>query len=60
MVDISFSDLRSAIKYLEDASKLYDSLALLPMQKCACRSHMIKQLCNKLKKKLDNDKTRHR
>ena len=60
MADVSNTDLRTAIKYLEDACKLYDTLALLPMQKCACRSHMIKQLCIKLKTKLGNDKTRHR
>lgn len=54
---ISETDLRTAIKYLEDAAKLYDALAALPMQKASCRSHMIKQLTQKLKSKL-NDKTR--
>lgn len=58
-MEISKSDLTSAIKYLEDAAKLYDALAALPMQKASCRSHMIKQLTQKLKNKLSNDKTRH-
>ena len=56
MAEVSNTDLRTAIKYLEHATKLYDALALLPMQKCNCRSHMIKQLVTKLKNKLPNDK----
>lgn len=59
MVEISNSDINAAIKYLEDAAKLYDALTALPLQKAACRSHMIKQLTKKLKIKLNNDKTRH-
>lgn len=50
---------KTDIKYLEDAAKLYDALAALPMQKASCRSHMIKQITQKLKPKLSNDKTRH-
>lgn len=46
-MEVSKSDLTSAIKYLEDAAKLYDALAALPMQKASCRSHMIKQLTKK-------------
>ncbi len=57
-MEISKTDITTAIKYLEDAAKLYDALAALPMQKASCRSHMIKQLTQKLKNKL-NDKTRH-
>lgn len=57
-MEISKTDITTAIKYLEDAAKLYDALAALPMQKASCRSHMIKQLTQKLKLKL-NDKTRH-
>lgn len=57
-MEISKTDLNTAIKYLEDAAKLYDALAALPMQKASCRSHMIKQLIQKLKNK-HNDKTRH-
>lgn len=57
-MEISKTDITTAIKYLEDAAKLYDALAALPMQKASCRSHMIKQLTQKLKIKL-NDKTRH-
>jgi hypothetical protein len=57
-MEISKTDITTAIKYLEDAAKLYDALAALPMQKASCRSHMIKQLTQKLKIKL-NDKARH-
>ena len=56
-MEISRTDINTAIRYLEDAAKLYDALAALPMQKASCRSHMIKQLIQKLK--LNNDKTRH-
>lgn len=56
MIQISKTDLRTAIKYLEDSTIIYDALAILPMQKCKCRSHMIKQLVSKFKKKLPNDK----
>lgn len=57
-MEISKTDITTAIKYLEDAAKLYDALAALPMQKATCRSHMIRQLTQKLKIKLSNDKTR--
>lgn len=59
MPDISKTDLLKTIKYLEDATRLYDALAVLPMQKCACRSHMIQQHITKLKTKLPNEQTRH-
>lgn len=60
-MEVPKTDLQTFIKYLEDAAKLYDALALLPMQKCTCRSHMIKKLTNKYKQKLqDYDKSRHR
>lgn len=58
-MEVSKTDINTAIKYLEDAAKLYDALAALPMQKALCRSHMIRQLTQKLKSKLSNDKTRH-
>lgn len=58
-MEVSKTDINTVIKYLEDAAKLYDTLAGLPMQKASCRSHMIKQLTQKLKIKLSNDKTRH-
>lgn len=49
------------IKYLEDATKMYDALAALYVQKCTCRSHMIKKLTTKYKLKLqENDKSRSR
>lgn len=54
MPEISKTDLRNAIKYLEDAKLLYDALAVLPMQKASCRSFMVKQLTQKLKKKLNS------
>lgn len=59
MIEICKTDINNIIRYLEDATKLYDALAALPMQKAASRSHMIKQLTLKLKTKLQNDKTRH-
>jgi len=46
------TDLQKAVSYLEDAARLYDALASLPMQKCRSRSYMIKQLTNKLKSKI--------
>lgn len=52
MADISKTDLRTAIKYLEDAAKIYDTLAGLSIQKYVSRSHMIKTLVTKLKPKL--------
>lgn len=58
-MEVSKTDINTVIKYLEDAAKLYDALAALPMQKAARRSHMIKQITQKLKTKLSNDKTRH-
>lgn len=60
-MEVPKTDLQTFIKYLEDAAKLYDALALLPMQKCTCRSHMIRKLTTKYKQKLqDNDKSRSR
>lgn len=44
------SDLLKAISYLDEAAKIYDAL---PMQKCKCRAHMINQLTNKLKSKIN-------
>lgn len=59
MIQLCPSDLSRVIAYLDDASKLYDALAALPMQRAASRAHMIRQLNNKLKLKLKNDKARH-
>lgn len=58
-MEVSKTDINTVIKYLEDAARLYDALATLPLQRATCRSHMIKQLTQKLKNKLNNDKTRH-
>lgn len=55
-VVITKTDLKKAIAYLDDATRLYDALASLPMQMCNCRSHMIKQLTTKLKSKLNDKK----
>lgn len=54
MPEISKTDLRNAIKYLEDAKLLYDALAVLPMQKANCRAFMIRQLTQKLQMKLNS------
>lgn len=51
-MEISKTDLETAVRYLDDATKLYDALAALYIQKCNSRSHMIKQLTDKLKLKL--------
>ncbi len=51
-MEVVKTDVRKIILYLEDAALLYDALAALPMQKCNCRSHMIRQLINKLNLKL--------
>lgn len=60
-MEVPKTDLLHFIKYLEDAARLYDALALLPMQKCTCRSHMIKNLTTKYRQKLhNNDKSRSR
>lgn len=56
MADVCKSDLQKIISYLDDAAKLYDALAAMPMQKAACRSHMIKQLTTKLKSKINDKK----
>lgn len=51
-MEISKTDLQKAIAYLGDASKLYEAL---PMQSMKCRAHMIRQLVEKLKTKLNTD-----
>lgn len=51
-MEISKTDLQKTVSYLMDAAKLYDAL---PMQSMKCRAHMIRQLCAKLKTKLDNN-----
>lgn len=53
MADLCKTDLQKVISYLNEAAKIYDAL---PMQKCKCRAHMITQLTNKLKSKLNHDK----
>ncbi len=58
-MEVPKTDLLAFIRYLEDAARLYDALAPLPMQKCRCRSHMINKLTDKYRQKLqDNDKSR--
>lgn len=58
MQQISKTDLTTAVRYLEDAARIYEALSALPMQKCTCRAHMIRQLISKLNR-LKNDQTRH-
>ena len=41
-MEICKTDIQKITAYLEDAAKLYDALAALPMQKCVSRSHMIR------------------
>lgn len=49
MAEICKTDLLKVISYLDEAAKLYDAL---PMQKCKCRAHMIRQLTVKLNSRL--------
>lgn len=51
-MEISKTDLQKVIAYLGDASKLYEAL---PMQSMKCRAHMIRQLVEKLKTKLNTN-----
>ena len=55
-MEVAKTDIQKIIAYLDDAAKLYDALATLPMQKCNSRCHMIKQLTNKLKLKIYQQK----
>lgn len=48
-MEITKTDLQKVIAYLQDAAALYGAL---PMQKCRCRAHMIRQLTDKLKKNM--------
>lgn len=57
-MEVSVTDVSKCVKYLNDAAMLYDALAKLRMQKCVCRSHMIRQLTDKLNKKVENEKAR--
>lgn len=51
-MEISKTDCQKLTMYLTEAAKLYDAL---PMQKCKCRAHMIKQLIEKLNKRNGSD-----
>lgn len=58
-MEVSKTDLTKAVKYLSDAAKLYDALAVIPSLKCNSRSYMINQLIVKLNKLLNtNDQKR--
>lgn len=48
-MEIPKTDLQKVISYLNDACKLYEAL---PMQSMKSRAHMIRQLTNKLKIKI--------
>lgn len=52
-MDFPKTHIEKAVAYLADAARLYDAL---PMQSMKCRAHMIKQLIDKLKTKLNNKK----
>lgn len=49
-IGITKTDFQKIISYLSDAAKLYEAL---PMQKCRCRAHMIRQLIVKLQSKIN-------
>ena len=55
-MEVVKTDVQKILTYLEDAARLYDALAALPMQKCHCRSYMIRQLTEKLRMKLNQQK----
>ena len=48
IMEITKTDFQKMIFYLDEAANLYDAM---PMQKCKCRAHMIRQLIAKLKAK---------
>nr|DAK08451.1 MAG TPA: hypothetical protein [Caudoviricetes sp.] len=53
-MEVCKTDVRTIIKYLDDAAKLYDTL---PGQRSVCRAWVIRRLIKKLNKKLSkNDK----
>lgn len=54
-MDISKTDLRKAIAYLDDAAKLY---AAMPKPKHKWRASQIRQLTAKLKSKIENNGTK--
>lgn len=56
-MQLSKSDIEIAIRYLEDAAKFY--AAAPPNTRISNRIRLIKLHINKLKIKLNNDKTRH-
>ncbi|MCM1077791.1 MAG: hypothetical protein NC411_10585 [Bacteroides sp.] len=61
MMEVPKTDLQKFIAYLDDAAKFYEALAVVGTQKCVSRLHMINQLTNKYKQKLqDYDKSRSR
>lgn len=53
-MEVCKTDVRTIIKYLDDAAKLYDTL---PGQRSVCRAWVIRRLIKKLNKKLKNDET---
>ena len=57
-MEVCKTDVRTIIKYLDDAAKLYDTQ---PGQRYVCRAWVIRRLIKKLNKKLskndENDKT---
>lgn len=55
-MEVVKTDVQKILTYLEDAARLYDALAALPMQKCNSRSYMIRQLTERLRMKLNQQK----
>lgn len=49
-MEISKTALQKVISYLNDAAQLYEAL---PMQSMKCRAHMIRQLTEKIKNKIN-------
>lgn len=48
-MELSKTDARKIVKYLDDAAKIYDTL---PCQRNVCRAWVIRQQIKKLEKKL--------
>lgn len=57
-MEISKTDIRNVITYLNDAASLYEALGVMPVQKYRSRAHMIRQLTSKLKSRLNSNGTK--
>lgn len=52
MPEISNTDLRKAVSYLETAARLYEAISAAGSQAANCRAHMIRQLVAKINAKI--------